>query len=216
MASPSAPVQQGTIRSIHVSGLSDEGKAELLASLPIHEGGEWNADTAQKASQAVKAFDEHLVIVQQVAAQSAGGEMCIRDRLVGEQHRCGGRADEQGALRMRRRRLLKVEIRRLQSAGVPAVPGPGDDVGNQLDDLRIERRPVPEGLAEPKDSNLGHVGRAVDTRVDWNLRRGASASGKMCIRDSFSPEIACPPWPRTTTATSTKSVSTRNARGAGT
>jgi TonB family protein len=73
MASPSAPVQQGTIRSIHVSGLSDEGKAELLASLPIHEGGEWNADTAQKASQAVKAFDEHLVIVQQVAAQSAGG-----------------------------------------------------------------------------------------------------------------------------------------------
>ena len=73
VSSPRPPVQQGTIRSIHVSGLSDQATAELLASLPIHEGGEWNADTAQKASQAVKAFDEHLTIVQQVAAQSAGG-----------------------------------------------------------------------------------------------------------------------------------------------
>jgi protein TonB len=53
-------------------GLSDQATAELLASLPIHEGDEWNADTAQKATQAAKAFDEHLTIRQQSMSQSAG------------------------------------------------------------------------------------------------------------------------------------------------
>jgi len=66
-------VQPGTIRIIHVSGLSDQATAELLASLPIHEGDEWNADTAQKANQEVKAFDEHLTIRQQSVSQSPGG-----------------------------------------------------------------------------------------------------------------------------------------------
>jgi TonB family protein len=66
------PVQPGTVRSIRVSGLSDQATAELLASLPIHEGDEWNADTAQKATQAAKAFDEHLTIRQQSATQSPG------------------------------------------------------------------------------------------------------------------------------------------------
>jgi len=66
------PVQPGTVRSIRVSGLSDQATAELLASLPIHEGDEWNADTAQKATQAAKAFDEHLTIRQQSMSQSAG------------------------------------------------------------------------------------------------------------------------------------------------
>jgi protein TonB len=73
MASVRPPIQAGTIRSIRVSGLSDQAAAELLASLPIHEGDEWNADTAQNATQAAKAFDEHLTIRQQSATQSAGG-----------------------------------------------------------------------------------------------------------------------------------------------
>jgi TonB family protein len=65
--------QPGTVRSIHVSGLSEQASAELLASLPIHEGGEWNAVTAQAAKQAVKAFDEHLNIRQSSMSQSPSG-----------------------------------------------------------------------------------------------------------------------------------------------
>jgi TonB family protein len=66
-------VQPGTIGSIRVTGLSEQASAELLASLPIHEGDEWNAETAQKANQAVKAFDEHLSIRQYAASQSPSG-----------------------------------------------------------------------------------------------------------------------------------------------
>jgi len=66
-------VQPGTIRSIHVSGLSDQATAELLASLPIHEGDEWNAESARKANQAVKTFDEHLSIRQTSMTQSPSG-----------------------------------------------------------------------------------------------------------------------------------------------
>jgi TonB family protein len=63
----------GTIRSIRVQGLSEQASAELLASLPIHEGDEWNGDTAMRANQAVKAFDEHLAIRQSSMTQSPGG-----------------------------------------------------------------------------------------------------------------------------------------------
>jgi TonB family protein len=66
-------LQSGTIRSIRISGLSEQASAELLASLPIHEGGEWNADTAQKANQAVKAFDQHLSVRQYSMTQSPSG-----------------------------------------------------------------------------------------------------------------------------------------------
>ena len=72
-ARPPAILQTGTIRSIHVEGLSEQASAELLASLPIHEGDEWNSDTAQKANLAVKAFDEHFVIRQSSMSQSPGG-----------------------------------------------------------------------------------------------------------------------------------------------
>jgi TonB family protein len=67
------PVQQGIVRSLRVQGLSEQATTALLASLPFHEGDEWNAETAQKANQAVKAFDEHLTIRQQSVSQSAGG-----------------------------------------------------------------------------------------------------------------------------------------------
>jgi TonB family protein len=73
IASARPPIQQGTIRSIHVSGLSDQATAELLAGLPVHEGDEWNADTAQKATQAAQAFDEHVTIRQQSLTQTPGG-----------------------------------------------------------------------------------------------------------------------------------------------
>jgi TonB family protein len=64
---------QGSIRSIRVTGLSEQASAALLASLPIHEGDEWNAQTSEKADQAAKAFAEHLTIRQQSVSQSPGG-----------------------------------------------------------------------------------------------------------------------------------------------
>ena len=66
-------VQPGTIRSIQVQGLSPEGRAGLLAALPIHEGDQWTSDSARQAVQAAKAFDEHLTIRQQAVAPSADG-----------------------------------------------------------------------------------------------------------------------------------------------
>jgi TonB family protein len=73
IASVRPPIQPGTIRSIRIVGLSDQATAELLASLPIHEGDEWNAESAQKTTQATKAFDEHLTIRQTSMTQSPGG-----------------------------------------------------------------------------------------------------------------------------------------------
>jgi TonB family protein len=72
-----ANIQQGTVRSIRVQGLSEQASAALLASLPIHEGDEWNAETSQKANQAVKAFDEHLTIRQPSMIQTPGGAVTL-------------------------------------------------------------------------------------------------------------------------------------------
>jgi len=52
------------IASIVVSGLSDQARNELLASLPVHEGDELNTDLLQRTKQAVKAFDEHLTVIR--------------------------------------------------------------------------------------------------------------------------------------------------------
>jgi TonB family protein len=52
----------GVLKSITVSGLSDEAKADLLARLPVHEGDTLTPDVLEKAGQTVKEFDEHLGI----------------------------------------------------------------------------------------------------------------------------------------------------------
>jgi len=57
-----AQPMQGRITSIRVSGLSEQLGAELLASLPVHQGDEWNAEAMQKTNEAAKAFDEHLTV----------------------------------------------------------------------------------------------------------------------------------------------------------
>jgi TonB family protein len=74
---PAMSVQQGTIRSIRVTGLSEQASAALLASLPIHEGDEWNAETVQKANQVAKAFDEHVTIRQYAVVQSPNGANAV-------------------------------------------------------------------------------------------------------------------------------------------
>jgi len=63
----------GHINSIKVSGLSDEAGKQLLASLPVHEGDEWNADAMQNVNRAVKAFDEHLGIRVASTTQKPNG-----------------------------------------------------------------------------------------------------------------------------------------------
>jgi protein TonB len=62
---PRPPFPIGTVHTIRVEGLSEQAASQLLASLPIHQGDEWNADSARTAQQAVHAFDEHLNIRQQ-------------------------------------------------------------------------------------------------------------------------------------------------------
>lgn len=69
---PPPALLQGSVRSIRVSGLSEQASAELMASLPIHEGDEWNAETAQKANQAVRAYDEHLTIHPSAMSRTPG------------------------------------------------------------------------------------------------------------------------------------------------
>ena len=60
------------IAIIVVSGLSDQARSELLASLPVHEGDELNTDLLERTKQAVKAFDEHLA-VQRAISRNADG-----------------------------------------------------------------------------------------------------------------------------------------------
>ncbi len=51
------------LKSITVSGLSDQAKADLLARLPVHEGDTLPANISNvmgKVAQVVKGFDEHL------------------------------------------------------------------------------------------------------------------------------------------------------------
>ena len=57
-----AQTLQGRIKSIRVVGLPESAGAELLATLPVHEGDELNAETIQRVSQAAKAYDEHLTV----------------------------------------------------------------------------------------------------------------------------------------------------------
>jgi TonB family protein len=60
-----SPMQLPTrVQGIRVMGLSDESRAALVATLPVHVGDEFTPDTMAKTSQAVQAFDEHLKIAR--------------------------------------------------------------------------------------------------------------------------------------------------------
>jgi TonB family protein len=49
-----------TIKSITISGLSDQARAELLSNLPVREGDTLTTDARQKIALAARDFDEHL------------------------------------------------------------------------------------------------------------------------------------------------------------
>jgi TonB family protein len=65
--------QPGTIRSIQVQGLSEHARADLLSRLPLHEGDQWNEETARRVAAVVGEFDQHLVIRPSSITQSATG-----------------------------------------------------------------------------------------------------------------------------------------------
>ncbi|MGA2267481.1 MAG: M56 family metallopeptidase [Bryobacteraceae bacterium] len=50
------------VKAIHVIGLSDELRADLLSQLPVHEGDALSVDSWLAVARVVKGFDEHLSI----------------------------------------------------------------------------------------------------------------------------------------------------------
>jgi TonB family protein len=78
-AAPLAHVTEpGRIKQIRVAGLSEQATADLLRLLPLHEGDEWNEETARQADAAVKRFDERLTIQETSGKLAADGRMEVR------------------------------------------------------------------------------------------------------------------------------------------
>jgi TonB family protein len=62
-----------TIKTINVSGLSDQARADLLSQLPVHEGDTVSFDTLENVNRVARGFDEHL----SVAATTTGTSEAI-------------------------------------------------------------------------------------------------------------------------------------------
>ncbi|MBZ5626325.1 MAG: TonB family protein [Acidobacteriia bacterium] len=52
-----------TLKSLRVAGLSDQMRDELLSRLPVHEGDTLTDESQAKLVAAVKAYDEHLLVM---------------------------------------------------------------------------------------------------------------------------------------------------------
>jgi TonB family protein len=76
---PPPPPTSGKLDHIVVTGLSDSARAELLAGLPIREGGEWTNEMFAAVRAAVNKFDSHLTVG---LGQSASGEATLRIGLL--------------------------------------------------------------------------------------------------------------------------------------
>jgi len=61
-AGMSANQEPKTIKSIEISGLSEEARGELLTQLPVHEGDTLSFGDFAKLTSAVRSFDSHLGI----------------------------------------------------------------------------------------------------------------------------------------------------------
>src|SRR5581483_5952017 len=66
-----------TVKTLSISGLSDEARADLLSRLPVHEGDTLSAESLRQLVQTVKSFDEHLA----VDAVPSNGDAAILIRL---------------------------------------------------------------------------------------------------------------------------------------
>jgi TonB family protein len=74
-ASPALAAVPMKLDRIEVAGLSDAARAQLLASLPVHEGDDWNAQTLALVRTAASQFDSHLTVS---AMRSVNGAMTLR------------------------------------------------------------------------------------------------------------------------------------------
>jgi TonB family protein len=151
-------VQPGTIRSIQVQDLSAEGRAQLLATLPIHEGDQWNSESAQRATQAVKAFDEHLWIRQQAISQSPDGSAKV-DLVISSapgRIRVGGNVQSAMAIR----KVPPVYPPEAKAAGVQGIVRLGVIIGQ---DGAVQQVTVLDGPPELTQA-------AVDAVKQWVYR----------------------------------------------
>lgn len=70
------PVESSSkrVQRISVIGLPQHSAIELMASLPVREGDEWNLANWRKVTQAVYAYDEHLTVQMMLGPAQASGE----------------------------------------------------------------------------------------------------------------------------------------------
>jgi TonB family protein len=59
---PAANFPARTVKSIDVSGISDEARQQLLAQLPVHAGEQIDASKYLELNKAVTSFDSHLAV----------------------------------------------------------------------------------------------------------------------------------------------------------
>jgi TonB family protein len=59
---PPPPPASAKLDHIEVVGLSDTARSQLLASLPVQEGAEWNSQTFAAVRDAASKFDSHLTV----------------------------------------------------------------------------------------------------------------------------------------------------------
>ena len=70
-----SPTASAKLDRIVVSGLSDTARAQLLASLPVHEGDEWNGQMLAAVRAAASQFDSHLTVS---AMRSTNGALTLQ------------------------------------------------------------------------------------------------------------------------------------------
>ena len=70
-ATPAVTMAGRTINRITVTGLSDSARADLLASLPLHQGDPVSTDLLTQATSAVKKFDEHLSFLFSISGEKS-------------------------------------------------------------------------------------------------------------------------------------------------
>jgi TonB family protein len=71
---PPPPPASAKLDHIEVAGLSDAARTQLLASLPVQEGAEWNGQTFAAVRDAASRFDSHLTVG---VARSANGALTL-------------------------------------------------------------------------------------------------------------------------------------------
>jgi TonB family protein len=119
------------IRTIMTSGLSDQVRGELLASLPVHEGDAPTTENMTKLRDAVKQFDEHLTV--SIAPTGSPEELDIRIAAPGS------------------------VIQGISSSPVAAAPG-RVQVGGKVMEASLISRVMPAYPAEAKAARIqGHV-----------------------------------------------------------